>query len=450
MMPEENVLKNKIGFVSLGCPKNLTVTETMIGCLTPEYEIVTNPADADIIIVNTCGFIESAKQESIETIIEMGQYKDGGSLKKLIVTGCLAERYTEDILNELPEVDAVVGTGSYFEIKKIIDDAVAGERVTHKNDINTIAPENLPRVISTGGASAYLAIADGCNNHCTYCVIPSLRGKYRSRKMEDILAEAKGLAAKGYKELIVIAQDTTMYGIDIYGEKRLAKLVAELDKIDGIQWIRLHYCYPESVADELIEVMANSKKVCKYIDIPFQHASDRVLKRMGRRGKESDYRALVTKLRTAMPDITIRSTFITGFPGETAEDFETLMRFVNDTELDKIGVFAYSREEGTPAAEMEDQIDEEVKEARRDALMALGQEISLEKNKSKIGRTIKVLVEEQIKKNTFAGRSEGDSPDVDGMVIFKSKCAKIGEFADVVITKASEYDLEGTADEYCK
>jgi len=450
MTPEEKKLKNKIGFVSLGCPKNLTVTETMIGLLTPEYEIVTNPADADIIIVNTCGFIESAKQESIETIIEMGQYKDGGSLKKLIVTGCLAERYTEDILEQLPEVDAVVGTGSYFEIKKIIDDAVAGERVTHKNDINTIAPENLPRVISTGGASAYLAIADGCNNHCTYCVIPSLRGKYRSRKMEDILAEAKSLVEKGYKELIVIAQDTTMYGIDIYGEKRLAKLVEELDKIDGIEWIRLHYCYPESVTDELIEVMANCKKVCKYIDIPFQHASDSVLKRMGRRGKESDYRALVEKLRAAMPEITIRSTFITGFPGESAEDFETLMKFLNDTELDKIGVFAYSKEEGTPAAEMEDQIDEEVKLARRDALMALGQEISLEKNKSKIGKTIRVLAEEQIKRNIFAGRSEGDSPDVDGMVIFKSKNAKIGEFADVVITKASEYDLEGKADEHSK
>lgn len=443
-------MKSKIGFVSLGCPKNLTVTETMIGLLAPEYEIVTNPADADIIIVNTCGFIESAKQESIETIIEMGQYKDGGNLKKLIVTGCLAERYTEDILEQLPEVDAVVGTGSYFEIKKIIDNATHGERVTHKNDINTVAPENLPRVISTGGASAYLAIADGCNNHCTYCVIPSLRGKYRSRKMEDILAEARSLAEKGYKELIVIAQDTTMYGIDLYKEKRLAALVRELDKIDGIEWIRLHYCYPESVTDELIEVMANSKKVCKYIDIPFQHASDSVLKRMGRRGKEADYRALVEKLRIAMPDITIRSTFITGFPGETAEDFETLMKFVNDTELDKIGVFAYSREEGTPAAEMEDQIDEEVKEARRDALMALGQEISLDRNKGKIGRTIKVLAEDQIKRNIFAGRSEGDSPDVDGMVIFKSKNAKIGEFADVKITKASEYDLEGTADEYCK
>ena len=443
-------MNSKIGFVSLGCPKNLTVTETMIGLLSPEYEVVTNPAEADIIIVNTCGFIESAKQESVETIIEMGQYKDGGNLKKLIVTGCLAERYTEDILEQLPEVDAVVGTGSYFEIKKIIDNAAHGERVTHKNDINTVAPENLPRVISTGGASAYLAIADGCNNHCTYCVIPSLRGKYRSRKMEDILAEARSLAEKGYKELIVIAQDTTMYGIDLYKEKRLAALVRELDKIDGIEWIRLHYCYPESVTDELIEVMANSKKVCKYIDIPFQHASDSVLKRMGRRGKEADYRALVEKLRITMPDITIRSTFITGFPGETAEDFEALMKFVNDTELDKIGVFAYSREEGTPAAEMEDQIDEEVKETRRDALMALGQEISLDKNKSKIGRTIKVLAEEQIKKDTFAGRSEGDSPDVDGMVIFKSKNAKIGEFADVVITKASEYDLEGVADEYCK
>ena len=268
--------------------------------------------------------------------------------------------------------------------------------------------------------------------------------------MEDILAEARSLAEKGYKELIVIAQDTTMYGIDLYKEKRLAALVRELDKIDGIEWIRLHYCYPESVTDELIEVMANSKKVCKYIDIPFQHASDSVLKRMGRRGKEADYRALVEKLRITMPDITIRSTFITGFPGETAEDFEALMKFVNDTELDKIGVFAYSREEGTPAAEMEDQTDEEVKEARRDALMALGQEISLDRNKGKIGRTIKVLAEDQIKRNIFAGRSEGDSPDVDGMVIFKSKNAKIGEFADVKITKASEYDLEGTADEYCK
>ncbi len=443
-------MKTKIGFVSLGCPKNLTVTETMIGILQPDYDIVTNPAQADIIIVNTCGFIESAKQESIDTIIEMGQYKDGGGLKKLIVTGCLAERYTNEIAEQLPEVDAIVGTGSYFEIKNIIDEAMKGGKVTHKNDINIRVPENLPRVISTGGASAYLAIADGCNNKCTYCVIPSLRGKYRSRSMESIIDEAKSLAEKGFTELIVIAQDTTMYGIDIFGKPMLADLVRELNKIGGIKWIRLHYCYPESVTDELIDAIANCEKVCKYIDIPFQHASDAVLKKMGRRGREADYRRLIEKLRTAIPEIAIRSTFITGFPGETTEDFEKLMMFASDMELDRMGVFAYSQEEGTPAAKMEDQIDEIVKETRRDALMALGQEISISKNMAKIGKTVTVICEGKIGKDTFVGRSEADSPDVDGTVVFKSKNAKIGEYVQVKVEKAGEYDLEGIADEYCK
>ena len=440
-------MKYKIGFISLGCPKNLTDTETMIALAEKKCTLVTNPAEADIIVVNTCGFIESAKQESIDTIIEMGQYKNGGKLKKLIVTGCLAQRYTDEILKDLPEVDAVVGTGSFYEINSVIDELENGSKVVRKDDINKDMPTGLPRVLATPKSTAYLKIADGCNNNCTYCIIPKLRGKYRSVPEEAVLEEAESLAEKGVTELILVAQDTTMYGIDLYKELRLPKLLEKLCKIGGIRWIRLQYCYPESVTDELIDVIAKEEKICKYIDIPFQHASTAVLKNMKRRSTLGKNREIIKKLREKIPGIVIRSTFITGFPGETAEDFNTLKEFVCESEFERLGVFAYSPEEGTKAAEMENQIDEETKNARKDEIMELQSRISLEKNKGKIGREITVLCEEKLGENLFCGRSEADSPDVDGRVVFKGN-AEEGQFVKVTVTAAEEYDLEGVMNEF--
>ena len=440
-------MKYKIGFISLGCPKNLTDTETMIALAEKKCTLVTNPAEADIIVVNTCGFIESAKQESIDTIIEMGQYKNGGKLKKLIVTGCLAQRYTDEILKDLPEVDAVVGTGSFYEINSVIDELENGSKVVRKDDINKDMPTGLPRVLATPKSTAYLKIADGCNNNCTYCIIPKLRGKYRSVPEKAVLEEAESLAEKGVTELILVAQDTTMYGIDLYKELRLPKLLEKLCKIVGIHWIRLQYCYPESVTDELIDVIAKEKKICKYIDIPFQHASTAVLKNMKRRSTLGKNREIIKKLREKIPGIVIRSTFITGFPGETAEDFNTLKEFVCESEFERLGVFAYSPEEGTKAAEMENQIDEGTKNARKNEIMELQSRISLEKNKEKIGREITVLCEEKLGENLFCGRSEADSPDVDGRVVFKGN-AEEGQFVKVTVTAAEEYDLEGVMNEF--
>ena len=444
---EEKILKYKIGFISLGCPKNLTDTETMIALAEKKCTLVTNPAEADIIVVNTCGFIESAKQESIDTIIEMGQYKNGGKLKKLIVTGCLAQRYTDEILKDLPEVDAVVGTGSFYEINSVIDELENGSKVVRKDDINKDMPTGLPRVLATPKSTAYLKIADGCNNNCTYCIIPKLRGKYRSVPEDAVLEEAESLAEKGVTELILVAQDTTMYGIDLYKELRLPKLLEKLCKIGGIRWIRLQYCYPESVTDELIDVIAKEEKICKYIVIPFQHASTAVLKNMKRRSTLGKNREIIKKLREKIPGIVIRSTFITGFPGETAEDFNTLKEFVCESEFERLGVFAYSPEEGTKAAEMENQIDEGTKNARKNEIMELQSRISLEKNKEKIGREITVLCEEKLGENLFCGRSEADSPDVDGRVVFKGN-AEEGQFVKVTVTAAEEYDLEGVMNEF--
>lgn len=441
----------KIGFVSLGCPKNLTDTETMIGLLENGCEIVTNPADADIIIVNTCGFIESAKQESIDTIIEMGAYKNGGALKKLIVTGCLAQRYADEILTQLPEVDAVVGTGSYTEIKRVVEETVNGRHGIYKGDINASAAENLPRRLSTPKYTAYLKIADGCDNKCTYCIIPQLRGKYRSRKMENIVAEAEKLAASGVRELILIAQDTSVYGTDIYGKPVLPVLLEKLSEIKGIRWIRVHYCYPETVTDELTAAFASLDKVCKYIDIPFQHASNNVLKRMGRKTTYEKNMSAAVRLRSAVPDIVIRSSFITGFPSETEEDFEILKKFIREARLDRVGVFPYSAEEGTPAAKLDGQLEEAVKIKRQEEIMRIQQEISTEICAEKIGRICEVLCEGAAGENLYVGRSYADSPEIDGRVIFKAdrKIAE-GAFVNVKITKAGAYDLEGDFIEYCE
>lgn len=442
-------MKYKIGFVSLGCPKNLTDTETMIALTEKNHILVTNPAEADIIVINTCGFIESAKQESIDTIIEMGQYKQNGNLKRLIVTGCLAERYTEEILRDLPEVDAVVGTGSFYEIADVVDELENNEKVVRKADINREMPIGLPRVLATPKSTAYLKIADGCNNNCTYCIIPKLRGKYRSVPEEAVLDEAKTLVKKGVLELILVAQDTTMYGIDLYKEYRLAALLKKLCKIDGLRRIRLQYCYPENVTDELIDTIAEEDKICKYIDIPFQHASTAVLKNMKRRSTYEKNCELLKKLRAKIPGITVRSTFITGFPGETDDDFAILKKFVEDYKFERLGVFAYSPEKGTKAAEMENQIDDETKEKRKDEIMELQSRISLEKNKEKIGTEIIVLCEEKIGENMYVGRSDADSPDVDGSVVFTGT-AEPGRYVKVTVTAAKEYDLEGVANEFAE
>lgn len=433
----------KIGFVSLGCPKNLTDTETMLGLLGDKFEIVTDPILAEIIIVNTCGFIESAKQESINTVLEMAQYKETGCLKKLIVTGCLAQQYRDIILEEIPETDAVVGTGSYQDIAEVVEKVLKDERPVVAGDIDGEIPENLPKIQATPPYTAYLKIAEGCDNHCTYCIIPFLRGKYRSRTPENILAEAKTLAGRGVTELVLIAQDTTSYGCDLEGDITLAKLLKSLGDVEGVKKIRLLYCYPEKVTDELIEEMARNPKVCKYIDIPMQHASDPVLKRMGRRISNTQLRTLVEKLRKAMPEITIRTTFITGFSGETPEDFETLKSFVREMRFDRVGVFPFSLEEGTPAEKLDGVIPEDIRKKRADEIMEMQQDISLEINQSKIGKTMEVLCTGQLRDGRYEGRSDGDAPEIDGSVIFEADKAAPGEYVNVLITEAGAYDLEG-------
>ena len=433
----------KIGFVSLGCPKNLTDTETMLGLLGDKFEIVTDPFQAEIIIVNTCGFIESAKQESINTILEMSQYKETGVLKKLIVTGCLAQQYRDIILEEIPETDAVVGTGSYQDIVGVLEDVLNDKRPVVAGDINGEIPENLPKIQATPSYTAYLKIAEGCDNHCTYCIIPFLRGKYRSRTPENILAEAKSFADRGVSELVLIAQDTTSYGSDLEGDMTLSKLLKMLEGIEGIRKIRLLYCYPEKVTDDLIHEMARNPKVCKYIDIPMQHAADPVLKRMGRKVNNSQLRNLVEKLRAAMPDITIRTTFITGFSGETEEDFLNLKEFVREMRFDRVGVFPFSLEEGTPAEKLDGVIPEETRKQRADEIMEMQQDISLEINQGKIGKTLEVLCECQLRDGRYEGRSDGDAPEIDGSVIFEADNLKPGEYVNVLITEAGAYDLEG-------
>lgn len=433
----------KIGFVSLGCPKNLTDTETMLGLLGDKFEIVTDPMQAEIIIVNTCGFIESAKQESINTVLEMAQYKETGCLKKLIVTGCLAQQYRDVILEEIPETDAVVGTGSYQDIAEVLEKVLDDERPVVTGDINGEIPENLPKIQATPPYTAYLKIAEGCDNHCTYCIIPFLRGKYRSRTPENILAEAKSLAERGVTELVLIAQDTTSYGCDLEGDMTTAKLLRSLGEVDGIRKIRLLYCYPEKVTDELICEMARNPKVCKYIDIPMQHAADPVLKRMGRRVSNAQLRTLVKKLRTAMPEITIRTTFITGFSGETEEDFLVLKDFVREMKFDRVGVFPFSLEEGTPAEKLDGVIPEEIRKARADEIMEMQQDISLEINQSKIGKTLEVLCTGQLRDGRYEGRTDGDAPEIDGSVVFEADKAAPGEYVNVLITEAGAYDLEG-------
>ena len=436
----------KILCISLGCDKNLVDTEMMLGLLNRDgYSFTDDENEADIIVINTCCFIGDAKEESVNTILEMAEYRKSGSCKALIVTGCLAQRYQKEILDEIEEVDAVLGTATYDSIAEAVDKALGGQKELHFEDIDRLVPEQGGRVLTTGGHYAYLKIAEGCDKRCTYCIIPKLRGRFRSVPEERLLAEAEELARQGVKELILVAQETTVYGVDLYGEKRLPELLEKLAAIPGIRWIRVQYCYPEEITEELIQVIKKEPKICHYLDLPIQHASDRILKRMGRRTTQADLRRIIGRLRQEIPDICLRTTLITGFPGETEEDHEELMRFVDDCEFDRLGVFPYSPEEDTPAAAMPDQIPEEVKQDRRAELMELQQEIAFEKAEGMTGQELTVMIEGKVAdENAYVGRTYKDAPGVDGYLFLNTdETLMSGDFARVRVTGAAEYDLIG-------
>ena len=436
----------KILFISLGCDKNLVDSEVMLKLLEKKgYQFTDDETEADIIIINTCCFIGDAKEESVNTILEMAEYRKSGSCKALIVTGCLAQRYQKEILDEIEEVDAVLGTATYDAIAETVEKALEGRKELYFEDIDRLVPEQGGRVLTTGGHYAYLKIAEGCDKHCTYCIIPRLRGHFRSVPEERLLAEAEELAEQGVKELILVAQETTVYGVDLYGEKRLPQLLKKLAGIPGIRWIRVQYCYPEEITEELIQIIKEEPKICHYLDLPIQHASDRILKRMGRRTTQADLRRINGRLREAIPDICHRTTLISGFPGETEEDHEELMRFVDDCEFDRLGVFAYSAEEDTPAAAMPDQIPEEVKEDRRAEIMELQQEIAFEKAEGMTGRELTVMIEGKVAdENVYVGRTYMDAPGVDGYLFLNTdETLMSGDFARVRVTGAAEYDLIG-------
>ena len=441
-----------IFFVSLGCDKNLVDSEVMLGLLDAKgYQIVDDETQADVMVINTCCFIHDAKEESIQTILDMARYKEEGRLKALVVTGCLAQRYKQEIIDEIPEVDVVLGTTSYDKIVEAVEEALEGKSEVELADINALPLPETKRLVTTGGHYAYLKIAEGCDKHCTYCIIPKVRGNYRSVPMERLIKEAQELADQGVKELILVAQETTVYGQDIYGEKSLHKLLKELCQIKGIRWIRVLYCYPEEIYDELIQTMKEEKKICHYLDLPIQHASDAILKRMGRRTTQAELVEIVNKLRREIPDIVLRTTLISGFPGETQEDHEELMGFVDEMEFDRLGVFTYSPEEDTPAATMPDQVAEEVKEARRDEIMELQQEISYDKGTDRIGQELLVMIEGKVAdESAYIGRTYGDAPKVDGYIFVQTgELLMTGDFAKVRVTGALEYDLIGElADEY--
>ena len=440
-------MKNKkILFISLGCDKNLVDSEVMLGILADRgFEMTDTEDDADIIIINTCCFINDAKEESINTILEMAEYKKTGPCKALIVTGCLAQRYKQEIVDEIPEVDAVIGTSKYDEIFDAVDQALKGSHFLDVDDLDRLPSVPGKRILTTGGHYAHLKIAEGCDKHCTYCIIPKMCGNYRSVPMEQLLAEAASLAEQGVKELILVAQETTLYGVDLYGKKSLHILLQELAKIKGIRWIRILYCYPEEIYPELIETIKNEKKVCHYLDMPIQHASDAILKRMGRRTTKAQLKETVSLLRKEIPDIVLRTTLIAGFPGETQEQHEELMEFVDEMEFERLGVFAYSPEENTPAASMPDQIPEEIKEERRDAILELQQEIAFDKAADMVGRTLYAMIEGKVADEpAYVARTYADSPDIDGYVFVNTgEMLMSGDFVKVKITGSAEYDLIG-------
>jgi len=432
-------------FVSLGCDKNLVDSEHMLGLLHQNgHQFTDDEYEADVIIINTCCFINDAKEESINTIIELGQRKNDAKCKALIVAGCLGQRYSQEIREQLPEVDIIVGTTAIDDIVEAVN-SCGKDKYDFFKDINHLAAKDAPRIISTGGHTGYLKIAEGCDKHCTYCIIPKIRGNFRSVPMEYLINEAKKMAQDGVKELILVAQETTMYGVDIYGEKSLHKLLEELCKINGFYWIRVLYCYPEEIYDDLIHVIAKEDKICKYLDIPIQHASDNVLKRMGRRTSNQDLRNIIARLRNEIPGIVLRTTLITGFPGETKEDHEILMNFVDEMEFERLGVFTYSLEEGTPASRLEDQIDEETKEDRKAELMELQQDIVEYQATETIGKTFIAMVEGKIPdENAYMARTYMDIPGVDSNVfVITDESLMTGDFIKVIITGANEYDLVG-------
>lgn len=436
----------KILFISLGCDKNLVDTEVMLGLLASRgYEMTDDETQADIIVINTCCFIHDAKEESIQNILEMAEYKKAGQAKALIVTGCLAERYRQEIIDEIPEVDEVLGTTAYDQILDAVDAALAGRHSVVISDLDALPMPETKRLVTTGGHFAYLKIAEGCDKHCTYCIIPKIRGNFRSVPMERLVKEAEELAEQGVKELILVAQETTLYGKDLYGEKSLHRLIKELCKISGIRWIRILYCYPEEITDELIQVIKEEPKVCHYLDLPIQHANDAVLRRMGRRASKEELVNIIGKLRREIPDICLRTTLITGFPGETQAQHEELMDFVDEMEFDRLGVFTYSPEEDTPAAVMPDQIDEEAKKERQAELMELQQDIVFENARNMTGREVLVMVEGKVAdENAYVGRTYRDAPNVDGLIFINTDEELIsGDFARVKVTGASEYDLIG-------
>lgn len=447
----------KILFVSLGCDKNLVDSEVMLGLIQNKgFEITNEEENADIIVVNTCCFIDDAKEESINTILEMSEYKKTGNLKGLIVTGCMAQRYKEDIQKEIPEVDAVLGTSSYDEINNVIDSVLQGQKQVKMKDLDYMTLVETPRINTTGGYYSYLKIAEGCDKHCTYCIIPKVRGNYRSVPMEKLIKEAGELVNRGVKELILVAQETTLYGVDLYGSKTLPKLLKELCKISGLEWIRLLYCYPEEITDELIQVMKEEDKICNYVDMPIQHACDNILRRMGRRTNKQELIEIVSKLRSNIPDITIRTTLISGFPGETEEEHMELKEFVHDMKFDRLGVFTYSKEDDTPAAKMDQQIHKHIKKKRQAEIMEIQQEIAFSQGKDMIGKKLKVIIEgklpdEDIRsefassaESVYIGRTYKDAPNVDGYIFVSSRGELLsGDFVDVMVTDAKEYDLIG-------
>mgnify|MGYP000450614227 CR=1 FL=1 len=438
----------KLLCISLGCDKNLVDAERMLGSLSQDgYTFTDDEQEADVILVNTCCFINDAKEESVNTILEMAEYKKSGTCKALLVSGCMAQRYKEEILQEVPEVDGILGTTSYDEVSKVLAEALKGERVSDFHDLSELPETKMrsKRLVTTGGHYAFLKIAEGCDKRCTYCIIPYLRGPYRSVPMEQLLAEARELADNGVRELILVAQETTLYGKDLYGEKSLPKLLHELAQIPGIYWIRIQYCYPEEITDELIQTIKSEEKVCHYLDIPIQHASDRILRRMGRRTHKAELKERISTLRREIPDIALRTTFICGFPGETQEDHEELMEFVDEMEFERVGVFTYSAEEDTPAYSYPDQIPEKVKEERRADVMELQQEIAFEHCENMVGKVLDVMIEGKVADEpAYVGRTYMDAPNVDGLIFVNAdEMLMSGDFVRVKVTGANEYDLIG-------
>ncbi|MCD7735825.1 MAG: 30S ribosomal protein S12 methylthiotransferase RimO [Lachnospiraceae bacterium] len=442
----------KVMFVSLGCDKNLVDSEEMLALLTSHgYTITDDETEADVIVVNTCCFINDAKDESVQTILEMTEYRKSGSCRALLVTGCMAQRYRQEILDELPEVDAVLGTTAYEKIIPAIEKALGGDRSIEEESLTYLPHPQKNRVVTTGGHYAYLKIAEGCDKHCTYCIIPKLRGPYRSVPMEELVSQAEALAQQGVKELILVAQETTVYGVDLYGYKCLHLLLEALCRISGLRWIRILYCYPEEIYDELIEVMRREPKICHYLDLPIQHASDAVLKRMGRRTTRADLTAIIENLRKKIPDIVLRTTLIAGFPGETREQHEEVMDFIDEMEFDRLGVFTYSQEEDTPAASMPEQHEEETKRNWQEELMELQQEIAFDRAEAMVGHTVTAMVEGEIpEEHVYVARTYGDAPNVDGLLFLHTdETLMSGDFVRAKITGAAEYDLIGEiADEF--